>query len=277
MQSSLNPDNTDIQIMNEALRTANYLQFHHSLNKKGWVKEALNAGGKRTGVSPLQVLTARLARKQGNIMLAESLLGKQLLLSEGRGLSNGKFPSIGNVNLRLRQLTSSTQSCKVTDPLSVVEILRESAKLKHVLGNSADAVDTICSGIILAEKQLSSSQKVADLSKLSEVSTRSVLALVQWLLAEPKLLDATTSDIDDNVIVGAKIKDILKIVIKSGGLSVKLLQSTSSSIVVLPECDKVCGQLLHFSTHRCPNLSKTWFVYAEWCYRWGRKAIDMAR
>lgn len=274
MQTSLNPDTTDIQILNEALRTANYLQYHHSFNKKSWVKKSSNISGHRAGISYLQVVTARLARKQGNIKLAESLLAKQLLLSEGRGSFNGKFPSIGSVNLRLKQLTNSAHSCKITDPISVVEILRESAKLKRVLGNSGDAVDTICSGIILAEKYYSSSQ-VTDLSKLSEVSTKSVLTLVRWLLSEPKLLDVATSDSDD--VVGTKIKDILKIVVKSGGLSMKLLQNASLTIVPLPECDKICGQFLHFSTHRCPTLSKPWFAYAEWCYRWGRKALEIVR
>ena len=277
IQAYLDPTTTDISILNEALRTSSYLDFHRSLHRKGWVAQASNANSIGAGISSLQVVAARLARKQGNIKLAESLLAKQLLLSEGKGSADGKLPNLGNAHLRLRQLSSSAHSGKVADPLSAVEILRESAKLKRVLGSSADAADTICTGIILAERQYSSSQKTADLSKLSEVSTRSVLTLVQWLLAEPKLLSASASDADDSMIVGTKIRDILKIVVKTGGLSMKLLQNTTLSVITLPECDKICGQLLHFSTHRCPALSKTWFAYAEWCYKWGRKAVEHAR
>lgn len=277
MQTYLNPNTTDIESLNEALRASSYLEFHRSLQRKGWVSQAPNASSHRSRISSLQVVAARLARKQGNIKLAESLLAKQLLLSEGKASTDGRIFNIGNAHLRLRQLSSSAHSGKVADPLSAVEILRESAKLKRVLGNSADAADTLCTGILLAERQYITSQKATDLSKLSQVSTRSVLTLVQWLLAEPKLLSSSPNEADDNMMVGAKIRDILKIVVKTGGLSMKLLQNTSLSIVTLPECDKICGQLLHFSTYRCPNLSKTWFAYAEWCYKWGRKAVEHAR
>lgn len=277
MQSHLDPDTTDTEVLSEALRMSAYLEFHRSLHRKGWVAQSHDAGNNRSGISSLQVVAARLARKQGNIKLAESLLAKQLLLSEGRGSTDGNLPSNGNAHLRLRQLSTSAHSGKVADPLSAVEILRESAKLKRVLGNSSDAADTLCTGIILAEKQVCTSQKTADVSKLSEISTRSVMTLVQWLLSEPKLLGSAPSDSDDAMVVGAKIRDILKIVVKTGGLSMMLLQNTNSCVVTLPECDKICGQLLHFSTHRCPNLSKTWFAYAEWCYKWGRKSVEHAR
>ena len=277
MQLHLDPNKTEIEILTHALRAASYLQFHHSLHKKGWVAPTTNSSNKMPGISSLQVLAAKLARKQGNIKLAESLLAKQLFLSESKGSSDGKLPSISNANLRLRQLSSSVHTGKVADPLSAVEILRESAKLKRVLGHLADSVDTLCSSIILAERQHMTSQKTTDLSKLSEVSARSVLTLVQWLLADPKLLNMTSTENDEGIVVGAKIRDILKIVVKSGGLSMKLLQNASFSVIAMSECDKIGGQLLHFSTHRCPSLSKTWYAYAEWCYKWGRKAVEHAR
>jgi len=27
---------------------------------------------------------------------------------------------------------------------------------------------------------------------------------------------------------------------------------------------------------QCPTLAKTWFTLANWCYKWGRKAVDNA-
>jgi len=36
------------------------------------------------------------------------------------------------------------------------------------------------------------------------------------------------------------------------------------------------GQLLKLSTMQCPTLAKTWFTLANWCYKWGRKAVDNA-
>ncbi len=275
IKTYLDPVHTDIDVLNQALRASSYLQFHHSLHKKGWVAPTtLNTSDKLPSIASLQVLSAKLARKQSNIKLAESLLAKQLVLSETRGSPDSKLI---NANLRLKQLSTSAHTGKVADPLAAVEILRESAKLKRVLGNLADGADTLCTSILLAERQHVASQKAVNLSKLSEVSARSVLTLVQWLLAEPRLLSFTSNESDDGVMVGVKVKDILKVVVKSGGLSTRLLQNTSSSVLAMPECDKISGQLLHFSTHRCPSLSKTWYAYADWCYKWGRKAVEHTR
>eukprot|EP00795_Rhopilema_esculentum_P008911 gene8911-16536_t len=257
IQRCLDHSKTDAGVLNEALQSASYLQFHHSANKKGWVAQSSNALSEVSGISSLQVYSAKLARKQGNVKLAEALLAKQLLLSEGKGHSDSKLHNIGNAQIRLRQLSTSAHSGKVSDPLSAVEILRESAKLKRVLGQSSDAADTLCSSIILAERHHLSVQKTTGACRLSEVSASSLLTLSRWLLAEPKLLNSLPNEVDDPVLIGAKIKEILKIIVKTGGLSVKLLQNVSFSVISLPECDKICGQLLHFSTHRCPSLDKT--------------------
>lgn len=40
--------------------------------------------------------------------------------------------------------------------------------------------------------------------------------------------------------------------------------------------DLLVGQLLKLSTMQCPTLAKTWFTLANWCYKWGRKAVDNA-
>jgi len=44
----------------------------------------------------------------------------------------------------------------------------------------------------------------------------------------------------------------------------------------LSDGDLLVGQLLKLSTMQCPTLAKTWFALANWCYKWGRKAVDNA-
>jgi len=44
----------------------------------------------------------------------------------------------------------------------------------------------------------------------------------------------------------------------------------------LADSDLLVGQLLKLSTMQCPSLAKTWFTLANWCYKWGRKAVDNA-
>ena len=44
----------------------------------------------------------------------------------------------------------------------------------------------------------------------------------------------------------------------------------------LADGDLLVGQLLKLGTMQCPSLAKTWFTLANWCYKWGRKAVDNA-
>jgi len=44
----------------------------------------------------------------------------------------------------------------------------------------------------------------------------------------------------------------------------------------LSEGDVLVGQLMKLSSMQSPTLAKTWFTLANWCYKWGRKAVDSA-
>ena len=45
----------------------------------------------------------------------------------------------------------------------------------------------------------------------------------------------------------------------------------------ISENDAACGRLLHLAVMQAPELAKGWATLASWCYRWGRKAVDIAR
>ena len=45
---------------------------------------------------------------------------------------------------------------------------------------------------------------------------------------------------------------------------------------VLGESDAMIGRLLHLGSINCPSIGKSWFTFAGWCYKWGRKAVDNA-
>ena len=269
---------TDICLLNEALRTASYLQFHHTLHKKGWVGPAVSAQDKLPNVQTIQTMTAKLARIQGNKKLAESLLAKQLSMLESKGAIDGKMYLTGGAQLKLKQLSASVSSGKVIDHLAAVDILKESAKLKRTLGNFSEAIDVLCSSILLSERQLlgSNSKSTNMHGKLSEISSRSFVTLSKWILTEPRLF-TSIGEADDSVTIGPKVREVLKIVTKSGGLGTKLLQNSFANSLSMSEGDVACGQLLYHSTYRCSTLGKTWFAYADWCYKWGRKAVEKER
>lgn len=266
---------TDISILNEALRTTSYLQYHHSLHKKGWVGPAVHSGDKLPNVQMLQVMTAKLARKQGNKKLAESLLAKQLSLLESKGAMDGKMYLTGGAQLKLKQLTASVSSGKIVDPLASVDILKESAKLKRTLGNTSEAIDVMCSSILLSERQLHAgiSKSSNSYAKLSEVLSRSYVTLAKWMLTENRVL-SPIGEAEETVSIGPKVREVIKVAGKSGGGLLKVLLNATSKLTMMTEGDVICGHLLHNSTYRCPTLGKTWFAYADWCYKWGRKTVE---
>ena len=169
-------------------------------------------------------------------------------------------------------------SGKVVDPLAAVDILRESAKLKLTLGNSSEAIDVLCSSILLSERQLLGGNKTSSntAAKLSEISARSFLTLAKWIYSENRV-QSPVGDMDDTVTVGPKVREVVKISTKSGGSLSRVLQGGSLSMSNMSEGDVICGQLLFHSTFRCPSLGKTWFNFADWCYRWGRKTVEVER
>ena len=63
----------------------------------------------------------------------------------------------GGAQLRLKQLSASVNSGKVVEPLAAVDILKESSKLKIALGHTTEAIDVLCSSILLSERQVISS------------------------------------------------------------------------------------------------------------------------
>ena len=271
----INPFKTEISILNEALRTASFLQFHHSLHKKGWVGPSTYSIDKLPNIRTLQVMTAKLARKQGNKKLAESLLAKQLSLLESKAAIDGKMYLTGGAQLKLKQLSASVSSGKVVDPLAAVDILKESAKLKRTLGNLSEAIDVLCSSILLSERQLGggSNKSNNNYIKLSDVSARSFVTLAKWILTEPRML-SPIGDSEETVAISPKVREVVKAISKSGNS--KFLQTASFSNI-MSEGAIVCGQLLQHSTCSCINLGKTWFSYADWCYTWGRKIVEQDR
>lgn len=44
---------------------------------------------------------------------------------------------------------------------------------------------------------------------------------------------------------------------------------------IIPPIDVAIGKLLSQSVQQCPSLSKAYGAYGNWCYRWGRKIVEL--
>lgn len=57
----------------------------------------------------------------------------------------------------------------------------------------------------------------------------------------------------------------------------RILYPVVGSSPAISDNDAACGRLLHLSVMQAPDFAKAWSTLASWCYRWGRKAVDIAR
>ena len=60
-------------------------------------------------------------------------------------------------------------------------------------------------------------------------------------------------------------------------LFITFLFPVVGSSPAISENDAACGRLLHLAVMQAPEMAKAWSTLASWCYRWGRKAVDIAR
>lgn len=50
---------------------------------------------------------------------------------------------------------------------------------------------------------------------------------------------------------------------------------TSDIKSIISLIDMAVGKLISFSIKQCPDLAKAWGAYGNWCYRWGRKIVEL--
>lgn len=101
---------------------------------------------------------------------------------------------------------------------------------------------------------------------MHESVARALLKLSEWIQPETdKLLTANANTALSRLITG--LDDIR---LRNGQASdIPGFKSISTSI------DWAVGKLISSSIHQCPELAKAWGAYGNWCYRWGRKVVEL--
>ncbi|KAL8580399.1 hypothetical protein ACOMHN_020876 [Nucella lapillus] len=239
--------------------------------------------------SNLQITAATLARKQTNFQLAENLLTQQTLSllsqpGEDKHSAQNDLPS----------LISSLKGRDSLELLEVMRVERESAKLLYALNQSRKALDILSSSVasyLTLGGKSTLNGVVRPRSSCEELCSRSLMTLTKWLQADSKLLGSAGSEGalrlagQDQGPVDSILTNV-RLLLDSEATSVaqhqcRLLDNFPES-VGLAECgmvsdgERVVGRLLHMATMESPGLAKAWFMLAGWCYKWGRKTVDMA-
>ena len=210
----------------------------------------------------------RLARNQGNLKHAQSLIQQQLLEMTGK---------------RENQVEALSASTSVPSTKKL-KIMRELAKLYASRGQPALGIDLLTNSII----NYCQSQRGAGLSgplgSGSELAARSLLVMVKWMQSDSRLMQAMWTENNTSQTMSLLLLSELECRKASGGL----YESASScesyalfepdeSVARFDKHEYYMGQLLHLATMHCPDLAKGWWSLAGWCYRIGRKNLEALR
>lgn len=225
--------------------------------------------------APIMMLESyRLARNQGNLKHAQSLIQQQIL--ELTGERENPIEALG----------ASTDTKKL-------RIMRELAKLYASQGQPALGIDLLTNSIVsYCQSQRGTGTMgilrtgtMGILGSGSELAARSLLVMVKWMQSDSRLMQAvwsteysTTQRI--SLLLDAEL-DYRK---ARGGLyaSASVQESYTlfepdESVARFDKHEYSMGQLLHLATMYCPELAKGWWSLAGWCYRIGRKNLEALR
>ncbi len=147
-------------------------------------------------LSKLHLATSRLARKTNNFHLAEQLLMEEAGAAIRGQPENGK---IGPADSLMVALAGVRISNGTVDQLKLLKMERETAKLLQCKGQNREAIETMSTSIVahakLNAQTISAIQNRELHATCTELNSRSLVTLVQWLQADYKNLGVLTSQL----------------------------------------------------------------------------------
>lgn len=115
---------------------------------------------------------------------------------------------------------------------------------------------------------LENSQITTDETIINQRMARTFLTLAEWLQSEnDQFLSASTEK-----PLGKLISSLDEVRLRNGSFD---YESAGIGSILSP-IDLAIGKLLSRSVQQCPEaLSKAYGAYGNWCYRWGRKIVEL--
>lgn len=106
-----------------------------------------------------------------------------------------------------------------------------------------------------------------DESAIQQRIARTYLTLGEWLQSESDQFLIESA----NKPIGKLIHSLDDVHLRDSGLNYESSEVNS----LLSPIDIAIGKLLSQSVQQCPDLSKAYGAYGNWCYRWGRKIVEL--
>jgi len=213
----------------------------------------------------------RLARREGNLKHAHYLIQRHILMLTGA--SEGENA--------IDELNSSQEISNIEK----LRIMRELAKLYTSRGQAAPAIELLSASVVNYCHSQRGAMTTGGLGSGSELTARSLLAIVKWMQTDSRLLQAAWSD---EYETAARLKQLLVseyecrksnlgLYMTSGMIDSFELFKPDESVARFDKHEYSIGQLLHLATMHCSDLAKGWWSLAGWCYRIGRKNLEALR
>ncbi|XP_074602353.1 serine/threonine-protein kinase Smg1 [Brevipalpus obovatus] len=223
-----------------------------------WLK-MLNRAQLLTNPSSSSILTsliltaAKVARKQQNLKLSMSLL-TEYARSSGIVQTESDDFDVSNFHLKSADFMKlDTDSLTQDEKTERFRFYIQGAKHLNAVGDTQAAVETILSCLTHISSNLKSNLDLP----AQEILSKTLLNLVKYSQTDQKYL----TQID--LIRHAALKQLLD----------------RTEIPYLPETFEPseinCSKMLQIGVEYCPQMSKSWFALGAWCYRWGKRLVDL--
>lgn len=215
-----------------------------------------------------------MARKEGNLLFCKREL-ERFFNKNGNirqiALSDTQHDPSDNVSLEriCEQFLQSNIDINVWDN-NMVRAVYETSKWLYCYPDKRDsaiqfAASTtigICSKISAIENHLIVMSDNNENNIMRQRVAKYLLTLSEWIQGESEKLFTDGGGNSPLIRLVNSLPDI------------QIAHETVSQSII-PIVDTAIGKIIHYSISQCPNLAKVWGALGNWCYRWGRKMVEL--
>lgn len=213
----------------------------------------------------LRLVVCSMSRKEGNLKLCERTLE---IFFENIGLAK----HFGNVDGTMKMSEICEQFVKPNVALdatiwtpNMIRGVYETAKWMYCTTEKKDAaIQFSASTVIGICKKITGNPSEDDdmLLEIRKKSARCLLTLSEWIQGEHEKL--LTNDLKSPLTrLVQSLADVRPNIENTGAQS------------IIPIVDMAVGKLIKYSIKQCPDMAKSWDALGNWCYRWGRKMVEL--
>lgn len=218
----------------------------------------------------LRMDVCSMNRKEGNLTYCQLQLERlfeKMNLAAHIGLASSEH-KLENICDRLINEIDEIDSPRNIWNKNTVRGVYETAKWMYCYPEKKElAIQFVAANSISICNKLDELDNKNDVPMIRQRISRSLLNLAEWLQPE-----------SDKILTASIDKPLVRLV---NSLEDARLRHNNHSydsagdISIITPIDFAIGKLISHSIQQCPTLAKAWGAYGNWCYRWGRKIVEL--